>query len=124
MFNLMSFFKNLLSTNTQASVRNFFDEMPSLSDYTDSDHKAIVTRSIQPGRSGQVKFQGSWWTAWCNQEVILVPGQSVYVIGRRNISLYVEPVFLSVESSDLQSSGIQDQWVHFGAIDATTAAIY
>lgn len=56
--------------------------------------EAIVTQTIAPGRRGQVKCQGSWWTAQSVQGLTLLPGKVVHVIGRQNITLYVEPAFI------------------------------
>lgn len=53
--------------------------------------EAIVDQTIRPYRTGRVKFQGSWWPARCDQKIILSKGEIVYVIGRRNITLLVQP---------------------------------
>ncbi|MDX2231807.1 MAG: NfeD family protein [Leptolyngbyaceae cyanobacterium bins.349] len=53
---------------------------------------AIVSETIRPQESGRIQFQGSWWSAWCEQDVVLTPGKVVQVIGRRNITLLVQPV--------------------------------
>jgi len=58
---------------------------------------AIVTQAIAPGRKGQVKFQGSWWTARCSQDITLSPGKLVHVIDRQLITLYVEPVLSNAQ---------------------------
>ncbi|MBW4518405.1 MAG: NfeD family protein [Scytolyngbya sp. HA4215-MV1] len=56
-------------------------------------NEAIVTRVIQPIQNGQIKFQGSWWTARCNRKITLVPGDVVRVIGRLSATtLIVEPI--------------------------------
>ncbi|MGA7932047.1 MAG: NfeD family protein [Kovacikia sp.] len=55
-------------------------------------NKAVVTRTIAPGKSGQVKFQGTWWNARCEQNIRILPGQTVYVLGESSrIPLLVEP---------------------------------
>lgn len=59
--------------------------------------EAIVTQTIVPGRKGQVKFQGSWWTARCSQDITLSPGKLVHVIDRQTITLYVEPVLSNAQ---------------------------
>jgi membrane protein implicated in regulation of membrane protease activity len=57
--------------------------------------KAVVTRTIEPGKSGQVKFQGTWWNARCEQGTTLLPGQTVYVVSEwSSIPLLVEPAYL------------------------------
>ena len=54
--------------------------------------QAIVSETIYPEHLGRIQFQGSWWSAWCEQDVVLTPGKVVQVIGRRNITLLVQPV--------------------------------
>jgi hypothetical protein len=56
-------------------------------------NEAIVTRMIQPIQNGQIKFQGSWWTAKCNRKITLMPGDAVRVVGRLSATtLLVEPI--------------------------------
>lgn len=54
--------------------------------------KAIVDAIIEPSKNGRVRFQGSWWSARCEQETTIFPGEMVRVVGRQNITLIVEPV--------------------------------
>jgi hypothetical protein len=54
--------------------------------------KAIVDATIEPSKNGRVRFQGSWWSARCEQETTIFPGEMVRVVGRQNITLIVEPV--------------------------------
>lgn len=53
------------------------------------EQEAIVTTLIRPYKSGRVSFQGSWWFARCDQNVIIRPGTTVYVIGMHNLTLLV-----------------------------------
>ncbi|QZZ18561.1 NfeD family protein [Leptothermofonsia sichuanensis E412] len=95
MLNLRRWFASGLSTPMQefATVPPFpFKAMPSVNTYRDDRFEAIVTQSINPGRTGQVKFKGSWWNARCGQDFTLVEGQVVDVVDRRGNTLYVEPV--------------------------------
>lgn len=68
------------------------------------EHQAVVTQTIAPGRPGQVQFQGSWWTARCEQPITLLPHQIVYVVARRNLTLLVRPEFVSAERRDVISA--------------------
>lgn len=71
----------IASTNSQTLLENYHDDV----------YKAVVTQTIKPGKVGQVRFQGSWWSARCTDDVILGLGEVVYVIQRHNNTLYVEP---------------------------------
>ena len=53
--------------------------------------EATVDQIIQPGETGRVRFQSSWWPAMCEQDISLAPGERVYVVGHNNITLLVEP---------------------------------
>ena len=54
--------------------------------------EATVDMVIQPGTTGYVRFQGSWWPARCEQQITIAPGEVVNVVGHENITLLVEPV--------------------------------
>jgi membrane protein implicated in regulation of membrane protease activity len=92
MFRLIAFVKTLLGAeepinhHPQAIGDSTYDATPAI--------EAIVTQTIGPGKRGQVKCQGSWWTAKSVQGLTLLPGKVVYVISRQNITLYVEPAFI------------------------------
>ncbi|WP_017716123.1 NfeD family protein [Kamptonema formosum] len=55
--------------------------------------KARVDETIQgPYRKGRVQFQGSWWPALCDREVVIFPEETVRVVGIKGITLLVEPL--------------------------------
>ena len=85
MFNLFSSRNSLLSESIPNTTLS-----PLLDSYAEPDNEAVITMPIEPGKSGQVKFAGSWWTARCQQGIKLALGENVYVVGRHNITLYVE----------------------------------
>jgi membrane-bound ClpP family serine protease len=65
------------------------------------EYTAIVTQTIEPGKSGQIKFQGSWWTSRCEQNIKLKHGEIVQVVGRQGLTLYVVPIPTIPNDSDL-----------------------
>ncbi|MCT7991026.1 NfeD family protein [Laspinema olomoucense] len=71
------------------------------------ENRAIVDEAIVPHLGGRVKFQSSWWPALCQQNITLLPGEIVYVVGRHNLILLVEPASFFKGSQTLTSSGIQ-----------------
>jgi membrane protein implicated in regulation of membrane protease activity len=52
----------------------------------------VIDTVIHQKQSWRVKFKGSYWFACTDDEVTLLPGTLVRVIGYRNISLIVEPM--------------------------------
>ncbi|MCT7969199.1 NfeD family protein [Laspinema sp. D1] len=69
------------------------------------ENRAIVDEAIVPHLGGRVRFQSSWWPALCQQNITLLPGEIVYVVGRHNLILLVEPASFLKESQTLTSSG-------------------
>lgn len=94
MFSLVTLMKTLIETEaTTHPLKTIKGSTPAAKPVVD----AIVTQTIGPGRKGQVKFQGSWWTARCSQDITLSPGKLVCVIDRQLITLYVEPVLSNAQ---------------------------
>lgn len=75
--------------------------------------EATVAKTIAPYRTGQIRFQGSWWSARCQSDIVLQPGEQVNVVGRQNITLLVEPVVSTQpDSSELihpRSSSLREK---------------
>ncbi|MCG8364527.1 MAG: hypothetical protein MJA27_14510 [Pseudanabaenales cyanobacterium] len=56
-------------------------------------HEAIVTDVLQQGGEWRVRFQGSYWHAWCMQSMVeLQSNQRVSVVGRYNNVLLIQPI--------------------------------
>ncbi len=58
--------------------------------------RATVAIAIPAQGTGRVKFQGSWWPARSATGEAIAAGETVYPIGRHNITLIVQ----SMESVD------------------------
>lgn len=71
------------------------------------EKQAIVDEAIVPHLGGRVRFQSSWWPALCQQNITLLPGEIVYVVGRYNLILLVEPAFFLKASQTLMPSDVQ-----------------
>ena len=57
------------------------------------DQQAIVCRVLREGWEWQVKFKGSYWTARAvDAETRFRLHERVYVVGRQNIVLLIQPV--------------------------------
>ena len=74
-------FLQLPTANNQSSVkpRSF-------------ENEAVVHKVVQQGKAWRISFEGTFWTARCTQEVILNPGDVVYVVGRQSITLLIESI--------------------------------
>lgn len=62
------------------------------------DGEGVVDCVIYPYQKGRIYFRGSWWPARCEEEVKLLTGQRVKVIGRQNITLIVQPIASKLET--------------------------
>ncbi|ASC70626.1 hypothetical protein XM38_015660 [Halomicronema hongdechloris C2206] len=60
--------------------------------YDESNHQAVVTETIRPGRPGHVKYQATWWKARCPGNVTVESGARVHVLGRQGLTLIVAPL--------------------------------
>ena len=66
--------------------------VPGVDQADNFEKKAIVEEEIRPNCLGRIHFQATSWPARCKQEVILVRGQIVQVVGIDNITQLVEPL--------------------------------
>jgi hypothetical protein len=87
-FNLLKIFTSLLFGGEPVT----FPATPVAPLPVFSRKEAMVVKAIEPLRTGQIRFQGSWWSARCQRDITLQPGELVNVVGRQNITLLVEPV--------------------------------
>ncbi len=94
--NLSNLFKSLLSAQVPTTANHTFKETsfkPTIAYLL--EREAIVEQTIQPYRSGRVRFRGSWWNARCEQAITLNCGEIVYVVGMTGITLLVKSGSLS-----------------------------
>jgi membrane protein implicated in regulation of membrane protease activity len=56
------------------------------------EKRAIVDEEIRPDCIGRVHFQGTYWPARCDLEIVLPSGEIVCVVGQENITLLVQPL--------------------------------
>lgn len=57
------------------------------------EQEAIVTDVSRQGREWRVRYQGTFWTAYCTlPDMEFYPGDRVYVVGRQNIALMILPM--------------------------------
>lgn len=93
-FSWTQFFTRLLfGTELDTSVKASFDQYPY------STGEAIVEEMIFIGQTGRVYYDGSSWPARCNYPTIVSPGTRVRVIGRKNITLLIEPIQLCLPAA-------------------------
>lgn len=95
MFNLSKLFdpNSTDATDTSNSERETDTSSSDISSFLGSQGaEATVDEIIEgPGKKGRVYFQGTWWPAICNLNVVLNPGEVVKVVGIDRITLMVEP---------------------------------
>jgi membrane protein implicated in regulation of membrane protease activity len=91
MFNYFGLFGAKTLPSQSVSKRNANLNLKDL--INSRQEKARVDETIQgPYRKGRVQFQGSWWPALCNREVVIFPEEIVRVVGIKGITLIVEPL--------------------------------
>jgi membrane protein implicated in regulation of membrane protease activity len=60
-----------------------------VSDNADDECEAVISEVIQQEKAWRVEYLGSWWTAHGLESMVLVPGDIVHVVGRKNITLLI-----------------------------------
>jgi membrane-bound ClpP family serine protease len=88
-FNLIKAFQDFWYAEVTGSV---VTDLPQKFRPNTLEGEAIVSATILPRQPGRVRFQGTWWPARCEQELTLLAGEVVYVVGRENITLLVQPI--------------------------------
>ncbi len=83
--------RSSLNDEGQSKDSNYLSKESFSQKLKEQERQAIVEQTIHPLRNGRVRFRGSWWPAHCKQDITLIPGEIVYVVGRHNITLIVEP---------------------------------
>jgi membrane protein implicated in regulation of membrane protease activity len=58
--------------------------------------ESVISEVIKQGKNWWIYYQGSYWKAHCAQQVVLNPGDEVYVIDRQNTLLLITPTMSSV----------------------------
>ena len=60
----------------------------------EATQRAVVTKTVKGfEEAGRVRFQATWWPAFCTQNnITLEPGQRCRVVNRNNTTLIVEPI--------------------------------
>ena len=57
-----------------------------------SDSIVVVEKAIVPSYRGRVRYQGVSWAAQCEKDITFLANDRVLVVGRKNITLIVEPL--------------------------------
>jgi membrane-bound ClpP family serine protease len=102
---LLQFVKNLFNATPEGTAEDYIQQPPELTEDFASG-EAVVDTTIRPGQLGRVQFEGSGWFARCEQDVVLVPGRVVQVVGVRNVTLLVEP---QGESADEKLAAAEEE---------------
>jgi hypothetical protein len=100
----------LASTDLEDQEKQLSQSLSRTSNRFDRNrNEAIVVRAIEPGRSGRVRFAGSWWSAQSEQQSTFLPGEIVEVVGRRNLTLLIQPVKASSQNKEAASQQISEK---------------
>ena len=85
---------NLFKLQTYAGLQDSYSVNPNLKFIIGNPgEKAVVTETIVgPHQKGRVRFRGSWWSARCLEEAVIMAGEAVVVVGISQITLIVEPI--------------------------------
>ena len=59
---------------------------------SECDQVAVVDEQICLDQRGRVRYRGSYWYAISEQDICILPGTRVLVIGREGLTLIVKPL--------------------------------
>lgn len=90
LFSLLSVVYILLLRKTMKKVFNGDKEVSERLNDDFTGRLAVVADPIAPNKPGRVEFNGSTWTAEAESE--LLKGQSVRILGKKNLTVKVEAV--------------------------------
>ena len=68
-------------------------ENASIDSFPYDNKEGVVAEIIYPDRKGCVSSNGIYWTARCARNIILLPGEIVYIVRLENIIVWVEPIY-------------------------------
>ena len=68
-------------------------ENPTIIEFPYDNKEGVVAETIYPDRKGCVYSNGIYWTARCAKDIILEPGEIVYVVKREGIIIWVKPIY-------------------------------
>ena len=57
----------------------------------DWEREGVVVNTINPGEAGRVKAFATYWSAFTQENLTLLPGARVVVTGRQGLVLMVKP---------------------------------
>jgi membrane protein implicated in regulation of membrane protease activity len=67
-------------------------ERSSLLDYLEHiEEMGVVSETVSPNKPGRIRYQGTWWTAVCTQNIVLSVGSTIRVVGIKMNICIIEP---------------------------------
>ena len=85
-----SMWQTLTPNNNQSQTYHPCSNLPS--NWMFFSKEAIVAETIYPQVGGKVRLNGSWWSARCEDNLVIPKGEMVYVVGICSVTLLVKPM--------------------------------